>query len=193
MKRVSENPPPRFPARRIGEAQGPWWIAKVKPRQEKALAFDLITRGVEYYLPMYTKVVRRRDNNKPRKSVLPLFPGYLSFCAYAGAERLIFATNRIVNLVEVRHQKRFVNELEQIYFTLDLGMPLEPFARLEELSPGMMVEVRAGPLRGIRGTVKRMQGSHRLILSVDGLGRAALAVDASVVKPMMQPDTSDAF
>jgi transcription antitermination factor NusG len=184
MKRVSENPPPRFPSRRISEAEGPWWIAKVKPRQEKALAFDLIKRDIEYYLPMYTKVVRRRDNNKPRKSVLPLFPGYLSFCAHEGTQRLVYSTGRIVNLVEVRHQRRFVDELEQIYFTLDLGMPLEPFVHVADLSPGMMVEVRSGPLSGIQGTISRIQGTHRLILSVEGLGRAALTVDASVVKPI---------
>jgi len=44
MKRVSENPPARFPARTIHEAEGVWWIAKVMPRQEKALAFDCIGR-----------------------------------------------------------------------------------------------------------------------------------------------------
>ncbi|MBD3392791.1 MAG: hypothetical protein GF418_11870 [Chitinivibrionales bacterium] len=184
MKRVSDNPPARYPARRIHEAEAPWWIAKVKPRQEKALAFDLMRLETEYYLPMYTKVTRRRDNNKPRKSVLPLFPGYLSFCASAGTHRQVYATGRIVNLVEVRHQKHFMDELEQIYFTLDLGMPLEPLTDIGNLSPGMLVQVQSGPLHGIRGTISRIQGTHKLILSVEGLGRAALTVDASVVKPV---------
>lgn len=184
MKRVSENPPPRYPQRSIHEAQAPWWIAKVKPRQEKALAFDLIRKEIEYYCPMYTKVTRRRDNFKPRKSVLPLFPGYLSFCAPPGHERQVYTTDRVVNLVEVRHQKHFMSELEQIYYTLDLGMPLEPFVNIDELSPGMFVEVQSGPLRKIRGTVSRIQGTHKLILSVEGLGRAALTLDASIVKPV---------
>jgi transcriptional antiterminator RfaH len=182
MKRVSENPPARYPQRPIHDSVGTWWIAKVKPRQEKALAFDCISSEFEYYFPMVTKVTRRRDNNKPRKSVLPLFPGYLSFCVAAGLERMMWSTGRIVNLVEVRHQKHFKKELEQIYFTLDLGMPLEPITDIEAIEPGMLVEVISGPLKGMHGTVQRTQGAHRLILSVEGLGRAALTVDSSIIR-----------
>ena len=182
MKRVSDNPPPRHPCRTIHEAEGPWWIAKIKPRQEKALAFDLIRLDIEYYLPMYTKITRRRDNNKPRKSVLTLFPGYISFCAPSGHERRIWTTNRIVNLVEVRNQKHFMEELEQIYYTLDLGVPLEPFEPPRDYEKGEFVEVVSGPLRGIRGTVARAVSGHKLVLSVEGLGRAALSVDSRLVK-----------
>ena len=46
MKRINENPPARFPARAITEAAAPWWVAKVKPRQEKAIAFDFIRNSV---------------------------------------------------------------------------------------------------------------------------------------------------
>ena len=82
MRNVTDNPPARFPDRPIGEAELPWFVAHVKPRQEKAAADDCLRLGVEYYLPMFTRVTRRRDNNKPRKSVLPLFPGYISVCRH---------------------------------------------------------------------------------------------------------------
>jgi transcription antitermination factor NusG len=183
MKRVGDNPPARFPTRPIGEAREPWWIAKVKPRQEKALAADFIRSGIEYYLPMITKVTRRRDNNKPRKSVLPLFPGYVSYCAAHGQERRVFATERVVNIIEVRYQKRFIYELEQIYCAIELGISLEPLHNIHTLQPGTPVIVQSGALKGIRGTVSRSQGSHKLVLSVEGLGRAALTVDISTVKP----------
>jgi transcription termination/antitermination protein NusG len=185
MKRISENPPARFPQRSIHESEGVWWIAKVKSRQEKALAFDLIKENIEYYLPLYTKVTRRHDNNKPRKSILPLFAGYLSFCAPRGMERATFATGRVVNLVEVRHQKHFKDELEQVYFALDLGMTLEPLEpAVAGLAPGTLVSVQSGPLRGIHGSIIRLQNNHKLVLSVDGLGLAAVTVDATMVKPV---------
>lgn len=181
MKRISENPPARFPDRPIAAAENPWWIAKIKPRMEKAMAFDLIKRNVEYYLPMYTKVTRRRDNNKPRKSVLPLFPGYLSFCAAPGTQQSIYTTGRVVSVIEVRYQKRFVEELGQIYLGLNCGMPMEPVFTFE---PGESVEVFAGPLRGVHGVVTRINNEHRLVLEVEGLGRAAVLVDAGMVKPV---------
>ena len=181
MKRVDENPPSRHPHRPIGEAQAPWWVAKVKPRQEKALAFDFIRQAIEYYLPLFTKVVRRKDNNKPRKSILPLFPGYISFSAEKPRLRDALRTNRVVNIIEIRHQKRFVDELSQIFLALEHGIAVEPF---DEVYPeGTKVLVVSGPLRGIRGVIAKIHNNNKLILSVEGLGRAAVAVDSSQVKP----------
>jgi transcriptional antiterminator RfaH len=180
MKRVDENPPDRFPVERpIDEAAHPWWIAKLKPRQEKAMADDFIKRGIEYYLPMYTKVTRRKDNNKPRKSVLPLFPGYISYAPQPGSARTIFTTGRVVSVIEVRHQKRFIYELNQVYRSLKGGFPLEP---LETYEVGALVHVKGGPLRGIEGRIVKLQSGSRLVLEVEGLGRAAMMVDASMVK-----------
>lgn len=184
MLPLSKNPPPRFPGRSIHDADAPWWIAKVKPRQEKALAFDLIDRKVEYYLPMYTKVVRRRDNNKPRKSIICLFAGYLSYCVQKGYERDIFSTNRVVKLIEVKNQKHFINELEQIYHTFDLGIPIEPLDVSNLLHPGEIVQVVYGPMYGLQGTIVKVHSGHKLILSVDVLGKAAVSIDASKVRPI---------
>ncbi|MBN1982769.1 MAG: hypothetical protein JW795_14645 [Chitinivibrionales bacterium] len=183
MLPLSKTPPTRFPKRLIQEAEALWWVAKVKPRQEKALAFDCIERNMEYYLPMYTKAQRRKDNNKLRKSMLCLFPGY--FCYNVSAERRqeIFSTNRIVNIVEVKSQKKFIKELEQIYHTIDLGVAIEPLP-LADVKPGQRVEVIAGPLMGICGTMLKLHSGSKLILSVDMLGRAVISVDSSMVKPI---------
>jgi transcriptional antiterminator NusG len=181
MKRVDENPPARHPDCPIQERETPWWVAKIKPRQEKAIAFDFINLAIEYYLPLYTKVVRRKDNNKPRKSVLPLFPGYISFCADKRRLRDALRTNRVVNIIEIRHQKRFVDELSQIYFALEKGVVLEPL--VDVYPEGMRVIVVAGPLRGIRGVIVKIHNNHKLVLSVEALGRAALSVNQSQVRP----------
>jgi len=181
---LSQNPPSRFPQEPIAVTDNPWWVAKVKPRQEKALAFEFIERQIEYYLPMFKKTTRRRDNNKPRKTILCLFPGYISFRPAPRTERNIFATNRVVSLVQVRNQTHFVKQLNQIYHTLDLGISLEPCPLATDLGPGREVEVVAGPMRGITGTVVKMQSTQKLILSVDILGKAAVTIDASLIKPL---------
>ena len=181
MKRIDENPPARHPHRPLCEAQAPWWIAKVKPRQEKAIAFDFIKRDIEYYLPLITKVTRRKDNNKPRKSILPLFPGYISFCAEKGRHREALATGRTVAIIEIRNQKRFINELSQIFSVLELGVALEPHTMA--YVAGDRVLVQSGPLRGIHGVVYKIHNRNKLILSVEGLGQAAVAVDSAQVKP----------
>jgi transcription antitermination factor NusG len=188
MKRVDENPPSRYPVRSIGDSKEPWWVAKIKPRQEKALACDFMNLAVDYYLPMFTKVVRRKDNNKPRKSVLPLFSGYISFSTDKKRLREVLSTGRIVNIIEIRHQKRFIEELSQIYSALEQGITLEPF--IEVYPTGTHVLVNSGPLRGIQGVIYKIQNKNKLILSVEGLGRAAVSVDMAQVKPsqMNMPD-----
>jgi transcription termination/antitermination protein NusG len=178
----SSNPPPRFPDRPIADATSPWWVAKVKPRMEKALAFDFIKQDIEYYLPMYTKVTRRKDNNKPRKSILPLFPGYIAFSMKV--PQGIFVTGRVVNIVEIRHQKRFIEEIGQIYLALEKGIAVEPC--FDAIPTGTLVEVMAGPLRGIKGIVSRAQSQSKLVLEVEGLGRASIAIDTALVRPLKE-------
>lgn len=181
MKRISENPPPRFPENKtISAALNPWFVVKLKPRQEKAFADDLIRWDIEYYLPMVTKVTRRKDNNKPRKSVITLFPGYIAIACSNPNNTPIFSTHRVVNVISIKYQKRFIRELEQIYFTIQHGVSLEPISKFD-FEAGMFVRVQSGVLRGLEGQIVKVQSQSRLILSVEGLGRASTLVDPSTV------------
>ena len=186
MRRMSDNPPARFPDRPIGEAEQPWFVAHVKPRQEKAMADDCLRLGVEYYLPLFTRVTRRKDNNKPRKSILPLFPGYLSFAGTKETSRTLYATGRIANVIEIKHQKKFIDELGQVYYLLERGTPLEPCP--VQCRSGDQVVIKNGPLRGIRGVIISVRNQNRLLLSVEALGRAMATVDASMVVPVDKKD-----
>ena len=102
-------------------------------------------------------------------------------------ERRIFSTNRVVNIIEIQHQSRFISQLEQIYHLIDLGIPLVPLSTAEHLIPGTPVKIEYGPLREVVGTVIKYRDSHKLVLSVDGLGKAALTVSADSVKPLKDP------
>jgi transcription antitermination factor NusG len=182
MRRVSDNPPTRYPERPIGEAEHPWYVAHVKPRQEKSLADDCRRLGIEYYLPLVTHVTRRKDNNKPRKSVLPLFPGYISFAGTRETHYKLYATGRIASIITIKHQKKFIAELSQIFSLLENSVPLEPidFSYTE----GAEVRVLAGPMQGIEGIVVSIKNQHKLVLSVEGLGQAVMTIDAAMVKPI---------
>lgn len=180
MRRVNENPPSRSPDRPIAEAELPWFVAHLKPRQEKAAADDCVRFGIEYYLPMTVHVTRRRDNNKPRKSVLPLFPGYLSFTGTKETHSRLYATGRIANILTIRYQKKFITELGQVYSLLERGIPLEPCTSM--FTEGESVVVEAGALRGVHGIIAQVRDQQRLILSVECLGRAMMAIDATLVR-----------
>jgi len=129
---------------------------------------------------MVTHVTRRKDNNKPRKSVLPLFPGYISITGTKETLFKLYATGRVATIITIKHQKKFIAELGQIYSILEKGVPLEPMDFAFEA--GAEVGVTTGPLRGIRGVVASVKNQKKLILSVDGLGQAMMSIDASMVR-----------
>ncbi len=54
---MTKNPPAQFPEETdLATFQGLWWVAHTKPRQEKALAWDILRAEGSYYLPMYEVV-----------------------------------------------------------------------------------------------------------------------------------------
>lgn len=175
---MDQIPPSRFPEKPIDQAKERWWVAKVKPRQEKQLAFDFIQYGVEYYLPLYEKLTIRPGTNKKRYFSVPLFPGYISFAQNVPQD--IFRTGRVVNLIEIKNQSRFIKELTTVYMAFEHGLTVEPVT--EPVIMHSQVEVISGIFKGIQGIVSSIKDQLSLILEVNGLGSAAVHIDISQVK-----------
>lgn len=188
MSSTATSPPMRFPDRPIDAAEHRWWIAKVKPRQEKQLALDFFNEEIEYFLPLYTKNTPRTGTGSRRLFQIPLFPGYICFAQET--PHRIYLSGRVVNLIEIRHQKRFIRELNQIYFVCKGSFPLEPHGEANHLLPGTPVAITVGPLKGLTGTVIKGSGASRLILSVTGLGNAAVQIDNSWLQVLEPEETA---
>jgi len=183
MLKLDDNPVTRFPAGRpLAQDRGSWFVAHVKPRQEKALAKDLQKRGISYYLPLTEKRSRRRDNGKIRKSIVPLFPGYISFACPPEQKSRAFGTQRIVHVLDVVDQDRFVLECSRVEQALRNGVNVDLWANAE---PGTPVRVVSGPLAGISGEMVEREGKTRLVIRVDILGQAiAVCVNHTDVEPL---------
>jgi len=176
---LKDNPPSRFPQQSIIESQKIWWVAKVKPRQEKALAKDLFERNIEYFLPYYTKYSNRSDSNSFRKSYLPLFPSYLPFACDKEPWSLL-SLNRIVNIIPIHAQNRFKKELNLIYLAYDQKLKILPVSR-DLLKAGQIVKVASGPLCNVVGEIVKLKNDNYILLSVDGLGKACVSVEMNNV------------
>jgi len=176
---VSENPPIIWPeVESIRDFTGQWWVAHTKSRNEKALAHDLISKGVSYFLPMTWKV--RRKSRRTIKSLLPLFSGYLFFCGDENQRTELLRTDRVANLLEVKDQEKLLNELVQIERVLQTGVPLVPH---KYIKIGQKCRVMAGPLMGLQGIVVTTKGASRLVLQVDMLGQAAsVEIDINMIE-----------
>lgn len=172
------TPQTRYPDRPIEEAGAPWWLAKVKPRQEKKFALDLYQEGIEYYLPLYEHVVRNEKIKRTRVYKHPLFPGYVCFSQATPSH--IYTSGRVVDVIRISNQKRFVSELSRIYQAFEQRYIIEPVEN--DIRVGEEVRICAGPLRGMSGKVVRLKNRLRVIISVYGLGNASAEVPVNEIE-----------
>jgi hypothetical protein len=177
---AKNNPPPISFETSILEKEGTWWVAKVKPRQEKAFAFDLLKQGVDYCLPYYEKKTLRSDG-KFRKSILVLFPSYVPFISERPYDFL--KLGRITTILPVEAQQRFKKELHYLFLANASGTLIEPVLKTEQFLQGEPVEIIAGPLSGATGVVINTKNEKSaVILSIDGLGCAKIVIDVKEIK-----------
>jgi transcription antitermination factor NusG len=160
-----------------------WWVLHTRPRQEKSLARYLHDQQVPYYLPQVKQ--RLRYVRCQRTVYLPLFPGYLFLLAEKEECLTALSSRRVARSLAVAAQDELWRDLRQVHRLIDSGAPLTPEARLR---PGQAVEVRGGPLAGLRGTVLRTASGRRLLVQVNFIqSGASLEVDDLDLVPINEP------
>lgn len=184
MLKVDENPPLVWPEdKTIAQFQGQWWVAHTKARNEKAMAWQLVKKGVPYFLPMSWKVSRKKG--RTIRSLLPLFPGYLFFCGGETARLEALKTNRTASILPVVDQARLIRELTPIETLLKLGKTVLPH---DYLKVGQRCRVIAGPLMGAEGLIIQTPAETRLVLQVEMLGQAAsVEIASDMVERIEEP------
>jgi transcription antitermination factor NusG len=181
MLKLDQNPPILWPTDAFEDhAQGLWWVAHTRSRQEKALAWFLHENELPYFLPLQPKAYLRKGRR--RQSLLPLFPGYLFFRADELARHTALTSNRIAHVIEVFDQLEINRQLARIHRAVISGQRLDPHPHLRT---GASVRVTAGSLKGIEGVIVHKRGVCKLVLNVDILGQAAaVEIDADFVEPI---------
>jgi transcription antitermination factor NusG len=157
-----------------------WYAIWTRSRHEKLVRDQLQQKQFEVFLPTITKWSRWKDRKKQVE--WPLFPGYC-FVRFDGIERLpILKCDGVVTIVGIEGYPSPIPalEIDGIRRLIESELAFDPCPLIKE---GEMVEVKAGPLKGVVGRLVR-KGSHaRLMLSVDLIGQAvSVEVDAADVK-----------
>jgi transcription antitermination factor NusG len=70
----------------------------------------------------------------------------------------------------VADQEALWNDLQQVQRLIATGAPLLPE---NGLAPGMKVDIRQGPLAGLRGKIVRTASGQRFVVEVDFIQRGA--------------------
>ncbi len=164
--------PVRYPDDRpLEEDLGDWGVLHVKPNCEKLVAGYLLNRNIAYYLPLHRKKSRVGYFKRFRITEEPLFRGYLCFALPKREHNLLYGSKKLVRIVEVDDQERFVKELQAVAKAVEAGNDLlvEP-----GLVPGKKVRVLSGPLEGTQGTIVKRRKERQLALSVHMFNQTVL-------------------
>lgn len=138
-----------------------WWAVYTKSRQEKALARQLVSHQVPFFLPLIPKdnIIRGRRV----RSQLPLFSGYLFLYGSEQERVTTLTTNRVSRILPVLDQERLRRELMNVHCLIESNAPLSLETRL---MPGDPVRIKTGALRGLEGVVVKRHGRIRLLVAV---------------------------
>jgi transcription termination/antitermination protein NusG len=157
-----------------------WYALCTKHQHEPTVNRLLVGKGFEIFYPTYHVVHHWKDRNKTLE--LPLFPGYLFFQEGLDRRFEILSTPGVYTIVSFGDTPAEIafSEIENIRRALHSSMALEPHPYLSE---GDYVRVVRGPLAGVHGILQRKKDVHRLVISMELLGRsAAVEIDAASVE-----------
>jgi transcription antitermination factor NusG len=151
--------------------EGEWWVLHTRPRQEKALARQLLQRQLPFYLPVVSRKLMCRGRRLTAH--VPLFPGYAFLLADMEQRLAALTTNRVVQAIRVVNQERLWQDLRQVQLLIASGEPVVPE---DKLGPGVEVEIRHGPLAGLKGKIVKAATGNRFVVTVDFIQRGASVV-----------------
>jgi transcription antitermination factor NusG len=180
MLKLEENPPILLPGvQKMADLSGRWWVGHTRARNEKAFAWDLVNKGIGYFLPLVERVTV--SSGKKRRALMPLFPSYVFFCGSAEDRYQAMTTNRLCQAIEVDNQTQLVSELARIEQALAGKAALDLYPHAAE---GRRCRITQGPFRGLEGVVIERRSIARLVLEISFLNQgAALEIDADLLEP----------
>ena len=168
-----------------------WHALHTRYQHEKAVAEILTREGFEIFLPLYPAVHQWKDRTK--RLSLPLFPCYVFLRGGLDRKLQVIKTPGVHAIVGTAGRPGVIPEFEitAIRLAVESSLRIEPHPFLK---CGDRVRIKSGPLLGIEGILVRKHDGHRMVLSVEMLGRSvAVEVDGSIVERISGRQKSGVF
>jgi len=158
-----------------------WYGVYTRARHEKTVAEQLVARGVEHFLPLYSSIRKWKDRRVTLQ--MPLFPGYI-FVRLALRDRMtVQQVPGVARLVGFNGWPTPLSDddVGRLWTGLAEGANARPHPYL---TVGRRVRLKSGPLAGMQGILLRRKGHFRLVISIELIQRSvAVDADESDVEP----------
>lgn len=149
-----------------------WYVAYTAPRAEKKIAERLKEKNIEYYLPLKKTYKYWSDRRKWVEE--PLFSSYI-FVNVSNKEYFdAINVSGMVSYVRFGGKAATLSSetICQIKQIAESNLMTEV---LDEVPCcGKQYKIKSGPLKGIEGTVVRMQGKRHFVLEIKEMGKVLI-------------------
>jgi transcriptional antiterminator NusG len=158
-----------------------WLAVWTRSRHEAAVYDQLVSKGIEAFLPTIPKWSRWKDRKK--RIEWPLFPGYCFARVNPHATLPVLTCSGVVTIISFEGRPAPI-PAEEIDAVRTLVLSELQYDSCPLIREGMKVEVVSGPLAGVVGKLVRKGAHARLVLAVDLIGQGvSVEVDAADVRP----------
>jgi transcriptional antiterminator RfaH len=146
-----------------------WYALSVAPKHEQRSADFLKDQGIEPFAPIRTER-KYYSNGTKYDSIRPLFPRYI-FARFPYSQRhTVLHTSGVIEIIKFGPVPIAIpeQEIQSVRIMAASGANMSP----APFKSGDKVEVKEGPMKGVWGTVVRVDGEDHLQVGIEMLGRA---------------------
>ncbi len=148
-----------------------WFAIYTFPRAEKKIHAELIKNGINAYLPLLRTLKLWSDRKKWVEE--PLFKSYIFVHISAHQYFEVLNTPGVVRYVTFEGKAVPIPEkqIEAIRYFLSETDTLPEDMDMPGPSPGTIVEITRGPLKGLQGQIVDHLGHKRIRIEIEALGQ----------------------
>ena len=160
-----------------------WYAIYVRSRHEKCVHSELQQKGIESSLPL--TIVTRQWSDRRKKVEVPLFRGYVFVKIDIKNEKLpVLTTSGVVKFVTFNNVTVPIPE-DQMYWLQQMIASDLLLSQEQDFPVGAEIDVMFGPLKGLRGRVKKKHSETRLVVWFDAIMQGvSVEIDPTWLAPV---------
>ena len=145
-----------------------WYAVRTKFRSEKYVVEGLNLQGVTGYIPLLKKV--KQYSKKKKEHFIPLIHCYVFVKVSSKNYKKIYSINGVFDFVRIGGRMIPIPDDEIILMQRIVGERFD--LRADVLTPveGAPVEILAGSLTGLRGTLVKQANNNEFVVKLDHVG-----------------------
>ncbi len=170
------------PITHLHDTEARWFAVRTRFKSEKTAEKLLLQKRIACFLPIqhYSKCWGR----KTKHFAVPLISGYIFVKIVKSDYIKVLETEGVVTFIRFAKNLIAIPDFEIELLNRIISEAIEVVSQpITQFTVGQQVEIAAGNLAGVRGTLVRIENKNQIVVELPNLGYALqFTIDASLVR-----------